>query len=162
MDINLTPTRTLDFGIAYEIANTTEIFEAFTEDGAPDYMPDVVNEYWVLMITENGSVAGAYRLKSILARTVEIHAFMLPEYRNDYSKLSGVRILEWCLDNLDFDKITTVIPQLYKNIYHFTKAMGFKEEGFNRSSFLKDGKLHGMYCMGITKQEIIESLEVLK
>ena len=162
MDTSLTAARTLDFGIAYDIANNEVIFDAFTEDNASPYMPNIVNEFWILMITETGEIAGCYRLNSFLNRAFEIHAFILPEYRDKYAKLSGIKILEWCVEFLDFDKITTYIPKIYKNVYHFTRSMGFKEEGFNRSCFLKNGKLHGMHLLGITKQEIIESLEDLR
>jgi hypothetical protein len=162
MDTNLIALRTFDFSLAYELANTPELFDAFTEDDSPEYMPDVVNEHWVIIYSPDGIAIGGYRIGHMLRKTVEIHAFILPEFRADYAKESGRLILSWCLENLDFEKMVTFIPQLYKNIYHFTKQQGFKEEGFNRSSFLKGGKMHGMYHMGITKAEIIESLGVDK
>lgn len=158
MDTNLIAVRTFDFAIAYDIANHPDIHGAFTEDDTGPYMPDVVNESWIVLYTETGEIAGAYNLTPILRRTLEIHAFVLPEYRDKYAKLSGWTVLEWCINNAEFDKITTVIPKTSKHIYHFVKMFGFKEEGFERESFLKHGKLHGMYRMGITKPEILASL----
>lgn len=154
MDTDLTCVRTLDYGVAYSVANDPVIFEAFTEDGAAPFAPDVVNEFWIAMITEEGELAGCYNLKQILNRTFDIHAFMLPEYRDKYAKISGYRILEWCLNNLEFDKIVTSIPKNCKHIYHFVKLFGFVQEGFDRACFEKNGKLIGMYKMGITKDEV--------
>ena len=159
MDISLTPVRTLDYGVAYGITSIPELFDCISEDTVDDYYPNVVDEYWVLMITESDLIAGCYRLNQVNARTYEIHAFIIPEFRNAYSKLSGRAILKWCLENLDMDKLVANIPAKYKQVYHFTKSQGFKDEGFNRSSFLKDGKLIGQYRLGITKDDIIESLE---
>lgn len=161
MDISLTAVRTLDYGIAYSISSIPEIFDCITEDGVEDYFPDVVNEFWILMVTESGEIAGAYLIHKVNAPTYEIHAFMIPEYRAVYGKLSSQVILKWCLEELDFSKLVANIPQKYKNVYHFTKNVGFKDEGFNRSSFMKDGKLMGQYRLGITKDEIIKSLEVV-
>lgn len=158
MDTSLTAVRTMDFSIAYAITSIPEIFDCISEDGVEDYMPDVVNEFWVLMQTEQGEIAGAYRLHYVSGRTVQIHAHIIPEYRKDYAKLSSIVILDWCITNLDFDKIVAVIPQKYKNVYHFTKNAGFKDEGFNRSSFMKDGKLIGQYYLGMTKPEVEEVL----
>jgi hypothetical protein len=84
---------------------------------------------------------------------------MIPEFRGKYSELSGKAIFEWCLENIEFHKLNATIPQKYKNVYHFTKGFGFKDEGFDRDSHLKDGKLMGRYRLGITKQEILDFLE---
>lgn len=161
MDISLTAARTLDFGIAHSICSIPEIFDCISEDGVEDYFPNVVNEFWILMVTESDEIAGCYRLHQVSSRTYEIHAFMIPEYRAKYSQISSRVILEWCLSELDFSKLIANIPQKYKNVYHFTKNTGFKDEGFNRSSFMKDGKLIGQYRLGITRDEIIKSLGVV-
>lgn len=158
MDINLTASRTFDVSIAYEIVNHPSIVEAAFEDGQPSITPDVVADCWILMQTESGLIAGVYNLAKIRQRAFEVHAYMLPEFRESYSKLSGYRFLEWCVNNVEFDKINTMIPKTAKHVWHFTKKFGFKDEGFDRKSFLKDGKLVGQYIIGITKEEVLESL----
>jgi hypothetical protein len=160
MDISLTPERTLDYGVAYSIVNLPEIFETIAEDGVTEFNPDVVNEYWVLMLTEESLVAGCYNVHQVAGPAYEIHAFMIPEFRKKYAALSGVKIYEWCLENLDFQKLNATIPQKYKNVYHFTKGFGFKDEGFDRDSHVKDRKTMGRYKLGITRQEVIDFLGV--
>jgi len=158
MDISLTPVRTLDYGVAYAITSMPEIFETIAEDGVTDFVPDVLNEYWVLMMTEDDVITGCYNVHQVSLGVYEIHAFMIPEFRKKYSALSGRKIYEWCLENLNFQKINATIPQKYKNVYHFTKGFGFKDEGFDRDSHVKDGKVMGRYRLGITRQEIIDFL----
>ncbi len=158
MDTSLTPVRTFDYSIAYAITSMPEIFETISEDGITDFTPDVLNEYWVLMLTETDQIAGVYRLHEVAGKVFEIHAHMIPAFRNDYAKESGSVILDWCLKNLDFVKINATIPQKYKNVYHFTKSFGFKDEGVDRNSYIKDGKLYGRYRLGITKEEVEQCL----
>lgn len=160
MGISLTPVRTFDFSIAYAIANDPQVFSEFTEDGAQEYMPDVVNKSWIVMYTEKEEIAGAYLVAQTQNRVIEIHAFMLPDYRKMYGRLSGKLILEWCVKNADWDKIVTSIPSTRKSVFHFTKALGFKEEGYNRLSFQKNGKLHGVYQLGATRNELVKHLEL--
>lgn len=155
----LTPVRTMDYSVAHSITSIPEMFDTIAEDGADSFVPDVLNEYWVLMMTEENLVAGCYNVHQISGPVYEIHALMLPEFRKKYAALSGKAIFEWCLANLKFEKLNATIPQKYKNVYHFTKGFGFKDEGFDRDSHFKDGKLMGRYRLGITKQEVLDFLE---
>ena len=159
MDISLTPIRTLDYGVAYAITSIPEIFETIAEDGVTDYVPDVLNEFWVLMMTDKDLIAGCYNIHHLSTGVYEIHAFMIPEFRREYSLLSGRAIFEWAVEHVDFVKLNATIPQKYKNVYHFTKGFGFKDEGFDRDSVSIGGNRMGKYKLGITKQEVLDFLE---
>ena len=143
--------RTLDYGIIIGLLADKQLFSEISEDGIDSYIPDVINEYWVLITDKE--LVGAYRVHQVNSITYQIHAFLLPEQR-DKSKESGKVILEWCIENLEFNKLIAEIPKKYENVYRFTKGMGFKDEGINRESFLKDGKIWDTYRLGQTKKEI--------
>lgn len=143
---SLIPQRTLDVGLCMDVMHA--MWDEISEDGVDEFFPDVINEHWVQM-----EEIGLYRLHQLNAVTYQIHAFILPEHR-DKAKESGVAILKWCLDNLDFNKLIAEIPMKYPNVYHFTKHQRFKDEGINRGSFLKDGKIWDTWRLGLLKEEI--------
>lgn len=147
----LTAARTLDYGLAIEIID--QVFDEISEDGVDVYIPDVINEHWVALFHMKQCI-GMYRLHQINGITFQIHAFILPDYREKWAKESGKVILQWCLDNLEFNKLVAEIPVKYQNVYHFTKSQGFKDEGINRESFLKDGEIWDTYRLGMTHKEI--------
>ena len=141
--------RTLDYGLAISVID--RVFDEISEDGIDLYVPDVVNEHWIALYKDQ--LIGMYRIHQVNAITYQIHAFILPEFRC-HSKESGEVILKWCLDNLDFNKLIAEIPAKYENVLNFTRHQGFKDEGINRESFLKDGKIWDTYRLGITRKEI--------
>jgi len=151
MEASLKAIRTLDYGLASRVCEA--VFDEISEDGVDSYLPDVVNEFWITLI-EGDELIGLYRLHQVSAITYQIHAMILPEHRKQYAKQSGEIILVWCLKNLKFTKLIAEIPKKYENVYRFTKSMGFKDEGVNRSSYLKDGIEWDAHRLGQTKQEI--------
>ncbi len=149
--------RTFDVSVIYNLIHIPELWETITEDGAQDIVPDVVKEYWVLMVAD-GVVIGCYNLHKTNQPTWQIHAFMLPEYRKDYSAESGRVVLKWAIDNIGMEKIICTVPTRYPNVIAFVKTQGFRKEGCNRQSFSKNGKLYDQVLFGMTKSEIIDFL----
>lgn len=145
--------RTLDVGLCMWVCN--EIWDEISEDGAPPYTPDVVNEFWVAL-RDGDAIAGMYRIHQLTSVSFQIHAFMLDRTRKE----SGRVILAWCLEHIpQMQKMIAEIPVIYPNVYHFTKKNGFKDEGINRHSFTKNGKIHDTHRLGMTRQEIEEWLQ---
>lgn len=86
--------------------------------------------------------------------TMKYHIHVLPEYRSEYAYCCGVCTIEYFIKKLpEYHKLSVVIPVQHKDTYHFTKKFGFKDEGVNRKSFMRDGVLHDQYMLGITRKE---------
>lgn len=118
--------------------------------------PEMVADCW-LQIVCDGKLIGLYNIHAHNSVTLEIHAQVLPEYRSEYAKESSRQVLQWILDSEDaagYEKVIAQIPTLYPQVKHFTLNAGFQEEGLNRLSYRKDGKLYDQWLLGITRQEI--------
>lgn len=140
--------RLYDVALCQEFVH--DLWDSVSEDGVEQpYWPDVVNEYWI-GIYEDG-LSGIYRIHAINGVTWQIHAFMV-ERTN--AKESGKAILEWFYNMNIGNKLIAEIPEIYPNVYHFTKNQGFKDEGVNRASFLKNGNIVDQKRLGITREEI--------
>lgn len=144
------PERITDYTISNFIIG--ECWDEISEDDADDYKADLYGEYWIGLYEP--MLIGCYRLHQINKATWQIHAFILPEHRREYSKESGASILQWCLDNLDFEKLICIIPDRFPNVVGFVESIGFKHEGTNRQSYTKDGQLWDLQSFGLTKEEI--------
>ena len=135
------------------MAVISSLWNEISEDDAPEFIPDVINEYWVSIYAEG--LAGIYRIHQITSVCYQIHAFMIDRTQKE----SGVIILKWCVDNIeDMQKLIAEIPVIYPNVYGFTKNQGFQDEGINRHSFTKNGKIHDQHRLGITRDEIWQRL----
>lgn len=132
------------------------MWETVAEDGQDPatFQPDVDDEIW-LSIRADDKPIGLYQLQKRNAVTVEIHANMLPKYRKRHSDASGKAALRWVREELpDIRKVIAWVPMLYMNVRAFCEKQGFRLEGTNRASYLKNGRLHDQYLLGITCSEI--------
>lgn len=131
----------------------SEMWDCVCEDGHDletfDPKPDA--NCWVKL-----DDIGLYNLHPHNSSTLEIHAFILPEYRKDKSEESGKEILKWMLEKspVQYQKVIAQVPFLYPNVKEFCMKNGFQVEGVNRLSHKKDGVLHDQWLLGITREEI--------
>ncbi len=155
--MKVTAVRVYDVETIEAIMKRPDIWATIAEDGfdIKDYHPDPVNECWLLMVSDTNDIVGVYRYHSLNAVTVKIHANVLPEHRTQYSKDSGTAALDWLYNNAKgYNKVVAEIPVIYDNVKKFTCSFGFKVEGINRMSYLKNGAIVDQWYLGITREEI--------
>jgi RimJ/RimL family protein N-acetyltransferase len=155
--------RTYDTEVIEGLMRIPEIWATVAEDGQdPDkFKADCEGECWLLMMNGDEFI-GAYNLHSHNSVTTEIHAHVLPAHRKQFSYSTGIAALQWVIDYTDYQKVIAIIPTIYKNVKRFTCSFGFQEEGINRKSYLKNGEIVDQYILGITKDEILTTLEGAK
>jgi len=148
--------RIFDTDLIKAVITRDDMWATVAEDGQNkgDYLADVINECWI-MITDDDELVGLYNLHVHNSITIEIHAHILPEHRKKYSKDSGRAALEWIyLNSPEYKKVIAQIPVIYENVKKFTCSFGFKEEGINRMSYLKNSVIVDQWMLGITREEI--------
>lgn len=124
-----------------------------------DYDPEVEADCW-LMLDVDGENIGVYNVHAHNSTTIEVHAHVLPEFRQKHSHETGDLVLKWILEEgpEQYQKVIAQIPECYPNVIKFTMAHGFKKEGVNRQSDIVDGILCDQILLGITRSEIEEYL----
>jgi len=131
----------------------SEMWNDVCEDGhdLEDFDPKVNENCWVRL-----DDIGLYNLHPSNSSTLEIHAFIRPKHRKEKSEESGREILKWILDNApeQYHKVIAQVPSLYPNVKDFCIKNGFKIEGINRMSHMKNGNLFNQWMLGITREEI--------
>ena len=138
------------------ILKDPEIFARIAEDGVIAESYEIpMNQYCYMMVMDDDRVIGVWIIHPFNSSTLDIHCNILKEHRR-HGKEAGRLILKWFKDQCpkNYVKLNAEIPMVYPEVYHFTKSFGFKDEGINRLSILKQGELVDQWRLGITRDEV--------
>lgn len=148
--------RLLDYGVA--ISTMDAMWEEIAEDGAEQYKPDLVGEFWIGIYADNEYV-GMYRIHQLTSVLWQGHTFTLPDKR-EHAFGAGKAIMGWVIDNIPgIKKMVVEVPDCFPNVLGFVKKLGFKEQGYNSDSYAKNG-IVGVYQLGITDSEMRDQVEL--
>lgn len=150
-----------DLEVIREILIEPEMWDRISEDGQKkeDFIiSDNPAFIWVGVfsrgnITRDRKLIGIFFLHALNKTTLQIHAHIKKEFRKEFAKRAGKEIISYFVNETDFEKLLAEIPVVYQDVYHYTKSFGFIDEGINRQSFLKKGKVIDQYRLGLTRKE---------
>lgn len=154
MDIDVKAERLTDYAIGIAITNNPIIFDEISEDGwnGGQYIPDLVKEIWIYIATD-GKIIGCYRLENVNSICGSVHAFILPEYRDQYSMAASQAMLSWYFDNIKpLEKIICYVPVKYQNVIHHAIKNGMKKHGTITGMHKKNGKVYDVDILGIERE----------
>lgn len=108
-----------------------------------------------LGLFSGGDLAGFVWLIPDNAITFDFHINILADYRHESGAFS-VEIYKYIVECYSghINKLVCKIPTTFKDVYFFAKKHGFSDEGLDRQSVLKGGKILDRNILGITMQEI--------
>jgi len=140
-----------------EILFSPCLWERISEDGQTQEAFIFVNrpEYIWLGIYDGDLLVGMFFLHPLNSTSLQIHIHMLDEHRVKYAYDSGAMIIYWFVNQCHetINKLVAEIPVIYQDVYHFTQKFGFQNEGINRDSYRKNGKIYSQYRLGLTRKE---------
>lgn len=136
-----------------EILNDDELFDRVS-DGVDRDQFDPPDGYFYLGCINGDDICGFFVIHPENSVTASLHINMLKKHRGMahgfvvelYKKLADSPIEKW----------VAKIPECYPDVYKFAKKHGFSDEGKDRLSIVKDGKLIDRYMLGMTKKEMKE------
>lgn len=102
-------------------------------------------------VHKDGACHGVFLLIPQNSVTVDIHTALLPDVRGKQSKQAGKLLLDLIFSR--YHKAVTSVPSNNRVAAWFAGSLGFKHEGVNRQSFLKNGVLLDQVLMGMTREE---------
>lgn len=154
MGIGVEPT--YDMNLVREIMLTPEIWERAAEDGSEpkDFYPGYDELCCWLLVKEEDKIIGLILLHHDNSTTLKFHPYMMKEFFSKSREMMK-EFYKWLLENTPdlINKVIVSIPDNQKKTYNFAKKVGFQDEGFNRESYRKNGEIHGLFNLGITRQE---------
>lgn len=133
-----------------------EFLDRISEDGSDKIEVDPDDECWLQVYNSvTLDVIGMIVLVPLNGVTLDLHVHMKPEHKK-HNKAAMVEVFKYFMGLGKYVKITVAIPDFYESVHHFARKMGFIDEGINRLSHLKNGKLHNVINLGITRNEVEE------
>lgn len=137
------------------------IWEQLTEsDISPnDFYPEMKpTSFWLIARTDE--ICGVVLVLAENSITTLIHPYMLEKHKGQGFYMIKA-FLEWYLRNAkaEANKVNAKIPSFNKVGRKIALKVGFKDEGIDRQSYLRDGELYDQYLLGITRDEIKEVLK---
>lgn len=150
--------RVTDRGTIEDFILHPDLWERSREDGSSEFIGDgylTAPQCYFLLVTFNSKRVGMMVCHEVWSKSVEIHIKVKPEDRRHHAVKVGELSLGWLMSNTGFNKVVTWVPGTLPGVRFFCKKkFGFIEEGCNRQSFSKGGKMVDMYLYGLTREEI--------
>lgn len=148
----LSLSRTRDMGIVRSILSHPAIWPHIHDDGATECEPaDHDGFLWMLVADEEP--AGVFLLHAHNTATYEVHTCLLPRIWGPQALEAAHMCRAWMFEKTDCQKLITNVPAYNLTALRFARRCGFKPEGVNRASFLRDGALLDQHVLGLTKEE---------
>lgn len=82
----------------------------------------------------------------------DLHTSLLPKAWGKAVDI-GRAFIPWAFANTQFRRFTGSIPECNRLALRMAKSCGMTEFGVNPASFLKNGKLHGLVMLGVSKEQ---------
>ena len=152
--------RTNDIELISSVAFMPEMVNDMLEDGQSIKDCDFDTDYdCYLSVKNKEDVIAVYILKPLSKTVIDMHPMVIPKKRR-YSNESIKSVFAWILNNCSesVNKVVAQFPSTRKNIERFAVHNGFKKEGVNRLSFMKNNELIDQTMVGITRLEMMELL----
>ena len=97
-----------------------------------------------------------FLFKSLNMITYEMHVAIIKGPARKRGRESAVEAVRWLWLNTDAQKIVSWIPEYNVSALMYAKVCGMVKEGTLKDAYLKDGQLHNLEVIGMTKNEYIE------
>lgn len=148
----VTISRSRDYALLNRIATSPEIYRASSDDGSPRptlWRLSEREDSIYLLAQEGEQILGFCAFYPLNAVTFESHLCFLS--RGPVNEFCYREMLSWMWANTKAQRIIGAIPEYNHLAIAFCKRIGFERFGWNRDSWLKDGKLYAQVWMGISR-----------
>ncbi len=138
------------------VINDPEMFERAKCDGFNPNRRLIDSGVWLKWVdNENGETKALCVFRADSIYIIDIHIHVPKQFRGKGTLSMGRDFLRWIVENNNglFLKFNTCIPEIHRDVVLFAMKLGFKKEGINRLSVIKNGQLMDMIMMGLTFEE---------
>lgn len=144
--------RTHDMDLVYSIMANESIWPHIHDDFVKEPNPvDHDQLYWMLISDDHP--AGVFLVHAVNSVCYQMHTCLLPRIWGDGAAQAAKLLGDWVFNEMNCMKLITAVPAYNRAAFRFAKAGGMTQEGINRASFMRNGKLIDQIMLGVTKEE---------
>jgi len=148
--------QTTDMAVVKSIISDSDIWEQASQDGVSidTYTPSNNSMCAWLLCSLGGDIIGLIYVHHDTNCALLAHPYLLKKHVTKGREMMKL-LFKW-FDTLPSTvcKLNVSIPSSRRIAYNFAKKVGFKDEGINRASIIKDGVVCDQYLLGLTREEI--------
>ncbi len=148
--------RTEDLALIRRVLTNPRIYPHITDDNCPaveDFEPQLNPNIWYIHAADEIGTVGIFLLIPQNSVCYELHTCLLPEAWGVRAKHAAQYLGPWVWENTPAQRVVTNVPEYNHIARAFAGKGGMTMFGINPRSFLKDGKLHDQFMLGISKPE---------
>jgi len=150
--LSVSPTQ--DYSLIREIAIHPKIFDKISDDDTPkceEWKPMEHPALIYLLASDEDGPCGYWMLQPHASYLVEVHTVLLPRAWGDNALRLGRIAIQWVWENTSFQRMFTLVPKFNRIALRFALVSGFEKFGEQPDAYLKNGKLHSMIYLGLSK-----------
>jgi RimJ/RimL family protein N-acetyltransferase len=144
--------RSRDYDLLWRIATDPSIYGPASDDFSPEREAwDIPqrDDFVYLLARSGKQVLGFAAFFPVNGVTVDAHLCFLS--RGPVNQQAFAKMLGWMWGATKTERIVGAIPEYNRAAISFSRRAGFLEYGVNPKSWMKDGKLHSLICLGISR-----------
>jgi hypothetical protein len=146
--------RSRDYALLMRIATEPKIYRLTSDDCSP--LPQAwripEREDCIYLLARSGDeILGFAAFFPVNGITVDTHLCFLKNAYGPKAFASFIKMLGWMWGATKTQRIIGAIPEYNRAAISFSRRAGFLEYGVNPKSWMKDGKLHSLICLGISR-----------
>jgi len=133
-----------------------EMWERITDDYADESIIDKASCIWLVCYYYDVPM-GIASVGSESSSVVNVHIYIPKSNRGRHTKSIGLEVLQWIKASAlsHIHKVHTKIPVMHKDVIRFAHSLGFKDEGIDRASMMKNGVLIDRLNLGMALGDIV-------
>lgn len=130
------------------------LFDRVSDDGVDRSTYQLPQDHVYIGVFDP-SLIGFFWLHHDTSSALNIHINMMEQCKGKGADAAKLFLSEFKKNARDdLNKLICKIPVIYSDVYHFAKKLGFQDEGLDRKSIKKGGKVIDRHILGITREEI--------
>ena len=145
--------RTYDIDVINYVLKHDSVKEFIGDDFSSGIDYPITDYLYYLVAKESGIIAGMFVVFPINGSTVDAHSSVLPGFYGDKAREAGRMAITWVFENTEYHKINGSTPIYNKSALKFSEDIGFKREGINKKSHMKNRKLYDQIYFGLERKE---------
>lgn len=140
--------RTFDLDVIHSVFKNKNLAKYLTDDFT-EIEEYPIHDMIYYLEARDTELIGLFMCVQMNSICLDAHVAMLQRGRK--TKVAGNEAIEWIFKNTGYEKINATIPMFNKLAIKYAKDIGFTEEGVNRGSFIRNGKIHDQLYLGIRR-----------
>jgi RimJ/RimL family protein N-acetyltransferase len=146
--------RSRDYALLMRIATEPRIYRLTSDDCSP--LPQAWRipereDCIYLVARQDAEILGFAAFFPVNGITVETHLCFLRSAYGEKAITSFVKMLGWIWGATKTQRIIGAVPSYNRLAIRFAEKAGFSVYGVNQKAWMKDGRLHSLICLGISR-----------